>query len=522
MSSTSVTNNLIKKLGQGSFGTVYLAKKPDGCLYAVKVLSESRILGFTSVIEVDIMRRLVHPNLMYSLGVDLITTQKSKNIGIEMPLATSDLKDYLKNRYPTINQKIKIFFDIVNGVHFLHINRLLHLDLKPRNILITTDGNNVNAFVSDFGFVIMTDRSGNKYFNKELITITYRPPELFKRPLFYTPKADIWSLGIILLEILIPNINIFPYNKNIPQHIDTIFNDADRYKNLVRYLAPINDKYKLPLADLLYSLLSINPSERPSTDQILTNPLFNDLISAPNIQGYVNQPSIVPAPRCQTSDLNNYFLDYMAFDFMFKVAYSMNVKAETVFLASDLYQRALYLQNPFTGNDNVDWSNTLLLMMSCYWIAIKLIEYITINANHIVSVSNSAFTVDDLLNMELALINSFNGILYRWNIFTYSQCFHQLLDGFELLRQCHLYHKVNLETWSKLPVICNPKLCTQCNFDLRFSLFFPQTKYFKFLLNSSNCTPNTDVKKILSTRIIPNTSTDCIYNLIKTDLSSSL
>jgi len=105
------------------------------------------------------------------------------------------LLDYLYNN-GNINeyQAKKIIFDIINGVNYLHVNKILHRDLKLENIIMIYDKNGIYSSIKiiDLGL----SEKINGYSNKYAGTPNYMPPEVFKN-LKYDFKFDVFSIGVI-------------------------------------------------------------------------------------------------------------------------------------------------------------------------------------------------------------------------------------------------------------------------------------------------------------------------------------
>jgi len=456
----------IKEIGKGSYGTVYTILMSNGNIKALKVLNDTKNQGLSSLIEIDITRRLRHPNLISTTKI----IKKDNTFSLVMPKAETDLNNYLNEVKLSVELKLKLFFDIVSGVKFLHDNRILHLDLKPDNILIFITDNDIKAVVADLSLALYTDFKGNRIFNREKVTANYRAPEILLSPTYYTPYVDIWSLGLILLKILcngnklfmdtdINNINTPNGVKQYRKKIMKLLHDQIRLETITTYLTLNGIDYNKVLLDLLYNMLSLNNKERPLTDKIITNELFSHLQYH---SGIVKQPKIIT-----TNQINiNY---YRVFDILFRLAYIMNVNVETVFLTSDLFQRSVHL----LSSSQQDFNYLFLLMLSCYWIAIKLLEYITITASQIVDTANNIFTEHELKQTEQSIILNLDGIIYRDNLFTLSYCRHQLLDSFEFLRNIRLYTVLDLSKWS-----CPYSHCHHEN--EQFSTFFPDTQYYKY------------------------------------------
>jgi len=134
---------IIKKIGSGSFATVYLAQK-DQNLYALKVINKTDI---TAVYEqklnneIKILKKIDHPNIVKLY--DVIETNESYYLILEY-ISGGDLYDLVTSpEFPKlqINDKKKIFNQIAGAVNYLHENNISHADLKLENVLIDKDRN---------------------------------------------------------------------------------------------------------------------------------------------------------------------------------------------------------------------------------------------------------------------------------------------------------------------------------------------------------------------------------------------
>ena len=189
----------ISLLGSGSFGRVYLMiNKINNTKIAVKVLSKATYFtksqGIFNLLkqEISIHSRLVHPHIIRLYG----HSEDLKNIYMMMEYVNNGtLQDRLKGK-GRLNEEdaFNFFKQICDAVNFLHKNKLLHRDLKPGNILITKEG---EVKLTDFGCCIQIEKE-----EKNLCgTPQYIAPEVI-RTKKYNEKSDIWSLGILLYEML--------------------------------------------------------------------------------------------------------------------------------------------------------------------------------------------------------------------------------------------------------------------------------------------------------------------------------
>ncbi|XP_052307978.1 cysteine-rich receptor-like protein kinase 10 isoform X2 [Populus trichocarpa] len=191
-------------LGQGGFGPVYKGILSDGKEVAVKrlsALSEQGKNEFTN--EVLLIMKLQHKNLVKLLGfcVDgeekLLVYEFMPNNSLDMVLF-----DPRKGAQLSWRSRIHIINGIAKGTLYLHEDsrlRIIHRDLKASNILLD---NNMNPKISDFGMArIMEANEGEANTVRIVGTYGYMAPEYAMEGL-YSTKSDVFSFGVILLEII--------------------------------------------------------------------------------------------------------------------------------------------------------------------------------------------------------------------------------------------------------------------------------------------------------------------------------
>ena len=452
------------QLGKGSFGYVYTIKLENGTLAAIKVISSEQY-GLSSVSEIDIMFRLNHPNLMHGLGLKNLNIEipvmfdrfvYEKSLGIIMPLAISNLMDYVITYHQVTSEKTKLFFDIAAGLQFLHSQYILHADIKPENILIFPDNKTktVRAVIGDFGQAIYADCTDSRYYNRELTTITYRAPELFMGRT-YSRKTDVWAFGITILFCLWGNkrpiLNIPAHdasNRNLVKNeIDIYFNDKVRRNNLTRFLSEIDHAYQVYYVDLLYHMLDPNPNTRWNIDQVLNSPLFSryrGLLPS----GTTRNPPIHRSNNCNLAA-------YYGFDLLIRANLYFSSLTETAFLSADIYQRSIPLI-PLTGDFIGDRDKVSLYALVAFSIGFKTIEDRILSPEYLLqfasrNLPNNTLSKELLILAELALVENFGGIIYRRNLYHTSQCKTKLLTAFEYLRNCFIYPRLDFEAWCQSP-----------------------------------------------------------------------
>ncbi|ORX45201.1 Pkinase-domain-containing protein [Piromyces finnis] len=186
---------IIKKIGSGSFATVYLAQK-DQQLYALKVINKTEI---TAVYEqklnneIHILKKINHPNIVKLY--DVIETSESYYLILEY-ISGGDLYDLVTSPdFPKlqINDKKKIFNQITGAVQYLHENNISHADLKLENVLIDKDR---NIKLTDFNLAYEYNEGEQN--NLRCGSLEYAAPEIILGKIHYPCPSDVWALGVIL------------------------------------------------------------------------------------------------------------------------------------------------------------------------------------------------------------------------------------------------------------------------------------------------------------------------------------
>lgn len=180
------------KIGSGSFGTVFKGQW-RGTDIAIKVVkNDADTTEFD--IEMDIISRLHHPNILQFLGA---CTVVHPHMIIMEHMSNDTLETH--NKHLTHTQRVEIMKDIARGLAYLHNRKpecIIHRDLKPNNILLTTS---FKAKIGDFGISCIRVSNDEAYnMTSETGTYRYMAPEVLMHK-EYNAKVDIWSFGMILL-----------------------------------------------------------------------------------------------------------------------------------------------------------------------------------------------------------------------------------------------------------------------------------------------------------------------------------
>ncbi|XP_043201725.1 cyclin-dependent kinase 9-like [Amphibalanus amphitrite] len=199
------------KIGQGTFGEVFKARlKTDRSRIVAlkKVLMENEKEGFpiTALREIRILQLLKNENVVSLLeicrGQAKAANKHRSTFYLVFEFCEHDLAGLLSN----INVKFnlgeikKVMQQLLNGLYYIHLNNILHRDMKAANVLITKNG---VLKLADFGLARAFSKiSGtrNRYTNR-VVTLWYRPPELLLGERNYGPPVDVWGAGCIMAEM---------------------------------------------------------------------------------------------------------------------------------------------------------------------------------------------------------------------------------------------------------------------------------------------------------------------------------
>jgi len=268
---------IIEYIGGGGMANVYLAR--DMILdrdVAVKILrldlanDDELIRRFHR--EAQSATSLVHPNI-----VNIYDVGEEDNIYyIVMEYVDGEtLKQYIQNHFPIpIEKVIDIILQITSAISHAHQNNIIHRDIKPQNILIDKKG---NVKITDFGIAVALTSTTITQTNSVLGTVHYISPEQARGGVA-TKKSDIYSLGIVLFELLTGRLPFSgesavsialkhlqtetphprSWNPSIPQSVENIILKATAKDPLYRY-----DDIEEFKADLLTCLEPSRINEPP-------------------------------------------------------------------------------------------------------------------------------------------------------------------------------------------------------------------------------------------------------------------
>ena len=258
---------IIKKIGVGTLGTVYKAKnKYLKNIVAIKMIKKENDNDNEIINEINKLKKLSHPNIVKIH--EFYCTQKYHQIITEY-CKKGDFNKYIRNNL-TEKQLAVIFYQIFSGLCYLHDNKIIHGNIKLKNIMFLTKEED-NQTKEEYFWVKIMDFSIDKIFNKNKqdsleYSTYYKAPELFQNNC--SDKTDVWSVGIILFLALTGKV---PFDGKTD---DEISNKIQNY--------PYNDLEPMLLAhssesrDLLDKLLVKDMEKRISAKEALNHEWFKN------------------------------------------------------------------------------------------------------------------------------------------------------------------------------------------------------------------------------------------------------
>jgi len=195
---------IVRELGRGGMGTVYLAERTDGQFeqrVALKVIRHGprgEDLHRRFLRERQILAHLQHPHIARLLDGGL--AEAGLPYFVMEYVEGEAITDYCARRRLAPETMLRLFENVCGAVHYAHRNLIVHRDLKPSNILVTTGG---EVKLLDFGIAKLLGEGADEGLTGTVLPLTpaYAAPEQLRgEPV--TTAADVYALGVVLYELL--------------------------------------------------------------------------------------------------------------------------------------------------------------------------------------------------------------------------------------------------------------------------------------------------------------------------------
>ncbi|SCU81780.1 LAMI_0B07646g1_1 [Lachancea mirantina] len=245
-------------LGEGGFARCFQMKDDSGKVFAAKTVAKISIKSEKTrkklLSEIQIHKSMRHPNIVQF--IDCFEDDTNVYILLEI-CPNGSLMDLLKRRKGLKEPEVRFFAtQIIGAIKYMHSRRVIHRDLKLGNIFFDK---NYNLKIGDFGLaaVLASDRD-RKY--TVCGTPNYIAPEVLTgKHTGHSYEVDIWSIGVMLYALLVGKP---PFQA---KEVNIIY---ERIKT-GDYIFPRDKPISQEATTLIRDILSVDPLERPSLDEII-------------------------------------------------------------------------------------------------------------------------------------------------------------------------------------------------------------------------------------------------------------
>lgn len=249
------------KLGEGGLATVYLVRhRRLGTPYALKLLrQDSPTIRRRLMREGELQANLRHPNI--AAVVDVVDVMGAPGLVMEY-VRGSSLDVMLWNERMTPLQIDHVAIGIMRGVAAAHSVGTIHRDLKPANILLDVIDGVLMPKVTDFGLAKALDGYSETAANVMMGTPQYMAPEQIEDAASVDRRADIWSLGAMLYEMV---SGVMPFDEpDVRAVLEAVL---DNRRRTIQEVAPQVPRRQ---QEAIERCLRADPAERPqSVDELL-------------------------------------------------------------------------------------------------------------------------------------------------------------------------------------------------------------------------------------------------------------
>ncbi|KAL9157580.1 hypothetical protein ABFS82_08G013700 [Erythranthe guttata] len=270
----SATNNLLESnfIGEGTSGKVYKGVLSNNqCVAIKKVTNDANADTFMR--EIGSLVHVRHSNLVTLMGY---CENESECFLIYELCPNGNLSEWLYGKDDKILswiRRLEIAIGSAKGLRFLHTfprGCIVHRDIKPTNILI---GTNFEAKLSDFGLSKLMNLGETSVSSEVRGTFGYIDPEYHRSSPHASAKSDIYSYGIVLLQIL-SGRKVIDMNMKKPKTLDKIAKSVTKNRKIVEFADPnLHGEYSMEAFRLVFELAiscTGDKLKRPSINEVVT------------------------------------------------------------------------------------------------------------------------------------------------------------------------------------------------------------------------------------------------------------
>ena len=233
--------------------------------------------------EINILKDSNHPSI-----VKLIDSQTNEEyVVLVLEYLPMDLRRYISSQRTLPQELVRSYaFQILAGLYNIHQRGIIHRDLKPEKLLIDENGQ-----LKISGFCCAKNADETSMYTHEMVSLWYRPPEMLLHNPEYNEKADLWSAGCVIAE-MVKGRPLFMGDSSLDQMNKIV--DVLGTPNTEAFYDLANGTVELPsqqpkdlseaigstsdlLTDLLSKLLALDPNERITARDAINHPYFDEI-----------------------------------------------------------------------------------------------------------------------------------------------------------------------------------------------------------------------------------------------------
>lgn len=280
---------LLKPLGTGGMGHVYLAERADGSYQKQVAIKISQFQVKASMVkrfenERQILAKLNHANIAQLL--DGGTAEDGRPFLVMEYVAGQDIAQYCIDRKLGLRARLRLILQVCDAVAYAHEQLVLHRDLKPNNILVN-EQNQVKLL--DFGIAKLLDAdvSNATQTATQIMTRSYASPEQIKGEQV-TTRSDVFSLAVVAYELL-TGFHPYPHQSGLERdqnvvsgQFRTLKKQTGKTKAMYPELATIaSDKLSGDIENILHKALSAVAEQRYPSVEAFADDIQNFLYNRP-------------------------------------------------------------------------------------------------------------------------------------------------------------------------------------------------------------------------------------------------
>lgn len=269
---------LIKPLGSGASGRVFLAQDDNHQEVAVKValgyLSEDQLHRFQH--ESQLLAGLSHPNIARLIDSGVMKDENLPYLIMEY-VDGQNILQYCQQKSLEFKQIITLFVQVLDAIQYAHNRGVVHRDIKPENIFVDRNG---HVKLLDFGIALATKDSTQQLTQLtktgEIVgTLAYMSPEQVSAQSGLDTRADVYSLGVVLYQLL---SGALPHQLNANQIFLAI---SQIIEDLPARINTYNDKIDADLAAIVHHAIEKKPDQRYQSPRDIKRDLLSWLDGEP-------------------------------------------------------------------------------------------------------------------------------------------------------------------------------------------------------------------------------------------------